>query len=168
MDEVFRPSAYLQEWAHHLDCGTIIDVPSGAGRNAGWIAAQGKNVVCVDIDREAIHRALFVGSVHQAWISGVVADANRSLPFEAEAFQSALIIHPMDLRILENVSPLLRRHGVMIFETYDARGENWRGLPSPMAIRTSLQSRFGFFDYRERSVGPRNEQVVVKLCAYKL
>jgi hypothetical protein len=98
----------------------------------------------------------------------VVADANRSLPFEAEVFQGAIIIHPMDLRILETVPPLLRKNGVMIFETYDARGENWRGLPSPMAVRISLQSRFGFFDYTERKVGPSNEQVVVKLCAYKL
>ena len=91
MGHALHPSPYLRTWAHLLDGGRILDVPGGEGRNAHWLAALGKNVVCVDIDRDKINLALVHASNDQGWIGGVFADANCCMPFEAETFKGAII-----------------------------------------------------------------------------
>ena len=125
-------------------------------------------MVCVDRNAERINRALAHRASYRGRIVGVVADANEPLPFEVESFKGAVIVHPMDLLVLETVAPLLCPGGVLVFETYEARGENWRSLPAHRSVRARLKSRFGFLDYKERLVGPNKQHAVVKLCAFRL
>ena len=53
-----HPTALLAEWLPHLPRGRALDVACGAGRNALYLAANGFDVVALDISRVGLERGL--------------------------------------------------------------------------------------------------------------
>jgi SAM-dependent methyltransferase len=149
----------------------VIDIPAGFGRHSCWLREIGHQVIAVDLE---IMRMRFVNQtpgghpMKSGSIDCVVANAERVLPFRANAFDLALVIHYVSRHLFREVRSVLRPGGYLIFETFGAQGGNRRELPSPGAIAEDLSSSFDLLDYRERIAGaPEQKASVVKLLAQK-
>lgn len=52
-----EPSAFLARWIDHVPRGRALDLATGTGRNARFLAERGFEVTAVDVSRVAIDRA---------------------------------------------------------------------------------------------------------------
>ncbi len=153
---------------HALD---VLDIPSGFGRHSLFLAGLGHRVVSVDVDEKRLVHAAVIWD-HEQRTSGtlahVVADARHDLPFPADAFDLVLVVHYVSDRIIEAVCPLIRRGGLLLYETFGAQGDNWKDLPLAGATASRLRD-FEILDLRERPV-QRSAcvAVTVKMLARKL
>ncbi|CDX57748.1 hypothetical protein MPL1032_220153 [Mesorhizobium plurifarium] len=96
-----------------------------------------------------------------------MVDAEQPLPFCAEAFDLALIIHYVSDSIIEAICPLVRPGGFLIYESFGAHGNNWTGLPLSGQTAKRL-SGFELLELRERDVrGTTERKVTVKMLAQK-
>lgn len=146
----------------------ILDIPCGFGRHARWLASSGAQVIGLDIDERRISQARTLSKAHAAQIVWAVADAERSLPVRDGSFDVIVIVHYVTDRIIDMACRVLKPGGHLIFETFDARGENWRDLPFIGAIPAALANGFETIDLHERAVGPDNSRAVVRALARML
>ena len=137
----------------------ILDLASGGGRHARWLASNGHDVTALDIDAPRLTQWP-KAPIDHGRICTLVADANRDLPFRRESFDAVVVVHFVSPALIERISRVLRPHGYLVFETFGGQGENWRTLPAEGAIREALGLDFEVLDYRERRVGPAETRSV--------
>jgi SAM-dependent methyltransferase len=144
----------------------VLDVPCGFGRHSRWLASKGFRVTALDIDAVRVSEALGIppkdGSVQ--WI---VSDIESGWPFAPAVFDLALVIHYCSDAVLTRARDALKPNGYLIYETFDARGQNWRALPALRSIRAMLSVEFDMLELNERPVGPFKDRAVVRLLARK-
>jgi len=140
-------------------------MPCGSGRHTRWLASLGYAVVGVDNDARILANAKQQSSAFEASIQWLLADIERPLPFVHGSFDLALVVHYVSDSVLERVRNALRPGGYLVFETFDARGENWRALPVSQSMSTALTRGFETLDVRERIVGPGANRAVVRALA---
>ena len=145
----------------------ILDLPSGTGRHALWLADKGYDVTAIDIDEGRIRqcRATSRAYPERGSIQYVVGNANGGVPFALATFDAAIIVHFVSKGLLGRVTPLLRPNGHLIYETFGGQGENWRALPHSCETRDEIAGAFDVVYYRERYVGPSKQSVAVRLLA---
>lgn len=144
----------------------VLDIPCGFGRHTLFLAQLGHRVTGVDIDAACIKRATDSSVTHRLdYANFLVGDANEALPFQHASFDLALIVHFAGERLIPSLTPLLRPHGLLAYETFGGQGKNWRELPKPGEVRFSLAPRFELLHYKERPVGPAKEAVAVTVLA---
>ena len=146
----------------------VLDIPCGFGRNARWIASSGAQVIGLDIDEGRISQARALSKANAAQIVWAVADAEESLPVREASFDVVVIVHYVTDRVIETAHSVLKLGGHLIFETFDARGENWRDLPIVGAIPAALANGFETICLHERAVGPDNSRAVVRAFARRV
>ncbi len=146
----------------------ILDISCGFGRHSRWLAANGALVVGLDVSENRISQAFTLSGGHAAQIMWVVADAKRSLPLLDSSFDVVVIVHYFADNVIEMARRALKPEGYLIFETYDARGENWRQLPRMGTIPTALTNGFEIVYIHERAVGPNSSRAVVRALARAL
>lgn len=82
-----HPTALLAEWAPELPRGRALDVACGAGRNALFLAAAGRQVDAIDVSPTALERARRSANsrnVDVRWIEADLAhDPDAVLPDES-------------------------------------------------------------------------------------
>lgn len=140
-------------------------MPCGSGRHARWLASLGYAVVGVDKDAHILASAKEQSSAFKGSIQWILADIERPLPFLPESFDLALVVHYVSGVVLERARSALRPGGYLVFETFDARGENWRTLPPARTISIELDRGFETLVIRERTVGPQASRAVVHALA---
>jgi SAM-dependent methyltransferase len=130
-----EPSRWLVDHGHILpSSGNALDVASGSGRNAFWLAARGLQTLAVD-------RSL-------ASVAGIRATASqRHLPLHAEvvdlemegatlpvsAFDVVVVVHYLHRALFPALKGALRPGGVLVYETF-TRGQAERGKPTNPAF----------------------------------
>ena len=166
-----EPSRYVSNCIAkiRLSAGAaVLDLACGSGRHAALVASTGCHVTAADIDPK---RLTDVGQIPASFrgdgtINTVRADGSGTLPFRDEGFDLVMIVHFVPPGIIANVTPLLRRGGHLLLETYGGHGENWRMLPEAGKLRRELKTEFDVLDYRERLVGPtKHEAASVRFLA---
>jgi hypothetical protein len=76
------------------------------------------------------------------------------------------MVHFVSANVIRRTKPVIRRGGYLIFESFGAQGENWRGLPAPGCMANELADGFELLDYRERPAGPTGtEAAAVRFIA---
>lgn len=132
---------------------TILDIPCGFGRHTLWFADLGHQVVAADIDpqRVAHVRSALAEATHPG--KTVVLDARSRLPFEDAAFDGAIVIDYVEPALLAQMARFLRPGGFLIYETFSARGDNWRGLLLPGEADEILGDFFNITARMTREVG---------------
>jgi len=60
-----------------------------------------------------------------------VVDARGELPFQNDAFDAVVIVDFVNDYLLKTIGKHVRAGGWLVFESYSARGGNWRQLLSP-------------------------------------
>jgi SAM-dependent methyltransferase len=156
-------AAWLTMHRHLLpDGGDALDVASGRGRHALWLAAQGFRVTAMDRDSDAL-RTLETDAMRLGLpIATLREDLERegaTLP--TEAFDVVVVVHYLHRPLFPQLLAALRSGGVLVYETFTtaqaARGKptnpaflllagELRDLVAPLEV---LVAREGEFDGRD-------------------
>ncbi|WP_322051411.1 class I SAM-dependent methyltransferase [Paraburkholderia bannensis] len=131
MHGVGEPSAWVRQWAHLIaPGGTVLDLASGAGRHARWLAQQGHPVAALDRDPAAL--ATMEGVPGIGTLECDLEGAPWPLPDDAR-FAAIVVTNylhrPLMARLLDALAP----GGVLIYETF-AQGNETVGKPSNPAF----------------------------------
>ncbi len=97
---------------------------------------------------------------------GVALDATAPLPFPPASFDAAVVVDFVHENLLQNIGDVLRSGGWLMYESYSARGRNWRQLLRPGATIALLRPAFEVIKCATRPAGPTGcEAEVVQLLA---
>jgi SAM-dependent methyltransferase len=162
-----------------LDLGDVLDVGSGDGAAAGYLAPYCRSLVCVDSNPRMIEAARERLGGRHPHVRTEVADVHE-LPFRAASFDSVLLFHTLTYaekpaRALEECARVLRPNGrvvVLALDAHDQReittpyGERHPGF-TPRALK-GLLTRAGltvtFCDVACREAKKPHFQVVLSIA----
>jgi len=128
------PSAWLCAHACHIQPGgSILDVASGYGRNARWLAAQGYQLEAVDKDAMALQSMHGVANINTR-LADIEADA---WPYVNRQFDAIVVCRYLYRPLLPLLVHSLAPGGVLIYETF-MDGQQHYGRPqNPNFLLTS-------------------------------
>jgi SAM-dependent methyltransferase len=156
------PATWLVENVSLLPRGLpVLDVASGAGRNALFLAAAGWHVHAVDRDADALATLRASADVAGVQVSTEVLDLeNSTTAFGEQEFGGVVVFNYLHRPLVPGLIASLAVGGVLIYETFTI-GQEKRGHPknplfllnrgelaqlvAPLAI---LRSREGDFEGR--------------------
>jgi SAM-dependent methyltransferase len=121
------PSDWVLRWAPLVKArGAVLDLASGSGRHARWLAAHGHEVTAVDRDQEAIAALRGV-----AGVTGLLADleGGNPWPFPGRRFDGIVVANYLHRPLFAPIIESLAEDGVLIYETF-AKGNERFGRPS--------------------------------------
>ena len=138
---------------------SVLDIPTGSGRHALLFAKHGHKLTVADIDAGLVRDAAkLCGGV------GVVLDATAALPFPPGLFDAAIIVDFVHEGLLRRIGDVVCPAGWLMYESYSARGRNWRQLLPPGVTKDILEPMFEIVEYVSRPAGPTGcEAEVVQL-----
>lgn len=118
-----RPNQFLVEEISGLRPGRVLDLGTGEGRNAVWLAEQGWQVTAVDFSRVALDRGAAIAQRSGVDVEWVRADLTQYRPVAA-AFDLVVILYlhlPPDARrgVLEQAVTALRPGGRLLIVGHD-------------------------------------------------
>ena len=118
-------SAWMRRFAPLIRRGGhVLDLASGSGRNARWLAAQGWQVEAVDRDGAAL--ALMHGIDN---IATREADLEaQPWPYSGQQFDAIVVCRYLHRPLLPLLAASLAPNGVLIYETF-MRGQEKIGRP---------------------------------------
>ncbi|MGY1487932.1 class I SAM-dependent methyltransferase [Methylobacillus pratensis] len=121
------PSAWLVEHSHYIKPGgRVLDVASGAGRNAIWLARQGFRVTAVDRDAKALATLKSLAPNVEVQIR----DLEQGVwPYVDEHFNAVVVCRYLHRPLLPALASSLVPGGVLIYETF-MQGHEQYGRPS--------------------------------------
>ena len=130
-----EPARWLVDHAHVLPtAGEALDVASGSGRNALWLAARGLRTVALDRDSLAIasiRRA--AAEVHLPLRAEVVDLETADATLPVSAYDVVVVVHYLHRPLFPALRAALRPGGVLVYETF-TRAQALRGKPTNPAF----------------------------------
>ncbi|MFN7983626.1 MAG: class I SAM-dependent methyltransferase [Vicinamibacterales bacterium] len=151
------PSPFIAGWVRRVagECapGSLaLDFAMGRGRHALVLAEHGFRVVGIDIQFDAVSRAMRTAQAHGLRIAGVCADLT-TLPLPAECFETIVVTRYLDRTMFPSFQRALVPGGVLLYETFTERQrELGRGPTSrahllrPGELRTLVRGMDVLFD----------------------
>jgi len=125
-DEKFRKKKYtlgteanpfLRKHIRLLPRGKALDVATGEGRNAVFLAQHGFEVEAVDISKKGISKARRLAKEKGIKIKTVLADLDH-YPIEKERYDLITDFYFLDRRLIPRIKRGLKKGGIVVFETY--------------------------------------------------
>jgi len=129
------PCAWLTDNRHLLPAaGDALDVASGTGRHAIWLAEQGFGTLAIDRDAAAIATLNDESSRRGLSIRTQVVDLEAGRPILArDSFDLVVVVHYLHRPLFPAIVSALRRGGVLVYETF-TRTQAARGKPTNPAF----------------------------------
>ena len=136
-----EPTRWLVEHAPMLPvAGDALDVASGSGRNAYWLAARGLQTLAIDRDAEKIEAICREAAGRRLPLRGEVVDLesndrsvlNFSRTFE-RSFDVIVVVHYLYRPLFPALRAALRPGGLLVYETF-TRAQAQRGKPTNPAF----------------------------------
>ncbi|MBY0471692.1 methyltransferase domain-containing protein [bacterium] len=112
-----EPAAFLKENIHLIPAGRALDVASGEGRNAVFLAKKGFVVDAIDISEEALKKARRLAKENHVTIKTIAADLNQ-YPLKTDYYEAIVVINFLDRKMIPLLKKALKRGGHIIFESY--------------------------------------------------
>jgi SAM-dependent methyltransferase len=126
---LWRPAPFLEEVLPLLPRGRALDVASGSGRDAVYLALNGFEVEAWDHDPEALARARGLAARHGVTLTTVLADLERrDPPLPAAAFDAVVCFRFLHRPLFADLERTLKPGGMLVVETY-RRGQERFGRP---------------------------------------
>ena len=125
------PSSWLVEHADLLPReGRALDVASGRGRHAIWLAERGYSTIAFDRDEDAIRELNDVAHERRLPLRAEVRDLESGEdPFRGAAYDVIVVVHylhrPLFPALIDAVAP----GGLLVYETF-TRAQAARGKPT--------------------------------------
>ena len=162
------PSSWVQRWAPMIPPGgRVLDVASGGGRHARWLAGRGHPVDALDRDAEAL--AALAGV---ALVSTRCADIeNGPWPCERGVYAAVIVTNYLHRPLFPELLAALAQGGVLIYETFAAGNERY-GKPSnpafllrPGELLEIVRGHLRVVAYEDVQVTEPKPAIVQRLCA---
>ena len=168
MHDSNTPSAWVTRWAELIPPGgRVLDVASGHGRHARWLAARGYPVVAVDRDSEAL-----------ACMNGIAGIATRNAdienggwPFTPGTYAGVVVANYLHRPLFPDLLAALAPGGVLIYETFAVGNERY-GRPSNPAFLLQhgellevARGRLRVIAYEDVEVTQPKPAAVQRICA---
>jgi SAM-dependent methyltransferase len=165
---------YAEEIAFNAN-GIIVDVPSGYGRNAAYMASFGVPVVCIDFNDDALEFIKSGVNLTTARLNNpnllttLKLDLlNDPWPFKNESIGAIINVHFFNPKVMEFFLKSLTIGGYLLFETIYGHRGNYLELPAQGFIKKKLGDSFEIKYFKEKKVEPlNNNAATVKLFAQK-
>jgi SAM-dependent methyltransferase len=145
----------------------VIDIATGQGRDALFLAGSGFRVLGLERSSEAIGLVLKASRAEGVEIGLVLADA-RSLPFKEGTAGAVLVFNFLERHIFGDLIRLLAPGGIILYETFLKRhaslGAGGPTNPAYLLDDGELYERFRCLEllfYEEGFVGPSEGRRVV-------
>jgi SAM-dependent methyltransferase len=110
----------VAHWAPLIARGPVLDVASGAGRHARFLADRGLEVIAVDRDQQSIEGVDFVKAN---------LEDGRPWPFPGQRFGGIVVTNYLHRPLFPRLAESLAEGGVLIYETFMSGNERY-GKPS--------------------------------------
>ena len=136
-----EPTRWLVEHARMLPAaGDALDLASGSGRNAYWLAARGLQTLAIDRDAEKIEAICREAAERGLPLRGEVVDLESSdhslwdfsRTFE-RSFDVIVVVHYLHRPLFPALRAALRPGGLLVYETF-TRAQAQRGKPTNPAF----------------------------------
>jgi len=168
---VSEPSGWVRQWAHLIvPGGTVLDVASGAGRHARWLAARGHPVAALDRDAAAL--ATMGGVAGVATLACDLEGAPWPLPDDAR-FAAIVVTNYLHRPLMPRLVDALAPGGVLIYETF-AQGNETVGKPSnpafllaPGELLAVCMPALRVIAYQDGFLPQPREAFVQRICAVR-
>jgi SAM-dependent methyltransferase len=170
LHDQIAPSEWVVRWAHLIPSGSrVLDVASGSGRHARWLAERGYAVSAVDRDAAALATLADVPGV-----APLCADIEIGpWPYARETFAGVIVTNYLHRPLIPDLIAALAPQGVLIYETFAIGNERY-GRPSnpdfllsPGELLEMLRSRFQIIAYEDTQIEQPRPAVVQRVCAVK-
>lgn len=112
-----EPNPFLKKHIHLLPRGTALDIATGEGRNAVFLAQHGFEVDAVDISEKGLRKAQQLAREKGAKINTFVVDLDR-FQIEKERYDIIANFYFLKRRLIPRIKKGLKKGGRVIFETY--------------------------------------------------
>ena len=125
-DEKFREKKYtlgteanpfLRKYIRLLPRGKALDVATGEGKNAVFLAQNGFAVEAVDISQKGLRKARRLAREKGVKVKTVLADLDH-YPIEKERYDLITDFYFLDRRLIPRIKRGLKKGGRVVFETY--------------------------------------------------
>lgn len=146
-DAVRPPSQFLVEQCPHLPCGRALDVASGDGRHALYLARRGWVVDAIDFAYAGLARLLAIARRDRLPVAALQADL-ESFPLPRAHYDVIVNVRYLQRSLVEVLKRALRPGGMIVFETF-LRDQQQLGHPRNPAFlleRGELAERFNDFE----------------------
>jgi SAM-dependent methyltransferase len=171
--DVGEISAWVARWAHLIaPGGTALDVASGRGRHARWLAARGCRVLAVDRDEAALASMSACERIET-----LAADLENGAPWPLaadRAFDAVVVTNYLHRPLFGHLIDALAPGGVLIYETF-AAGNETVGKPSnpafllaPGELLDAVRGRLRVIAYEDGFLDTPRPAYVQRLCAARV
>ena len=113
-----RPSSFLVENIGILPKGRVLDVATGRGRNAVYLAQQGFEVDGIDISREALDAAEALAVESGVSVTFRLMDLENDASLPQEAYDVIICFNYLYRPLIPQLKRSLRPGGMLVYETY--------------------------------------------------
>jgi len=112
-----KPNSFLKKHIHLLPRGTALDIATGEGRNAVFLAQHGFEVDAVDISERGLRKARQLAREKGVKINTFAVDLDR-FQIEKERYDLIANFYFLKRRLIQRIKKGLKKEGRVIFETY--------------------------------------------------
>ncbi len=116
-DEAKEPHSLLKRFAPIVPVGIAVDIATGNGRDAAFLAERGFTVYGLERSVEAIKKARQTMYEKGTNIHAVHGDANN-LPLRGGSADLVIVFYFLVRNIMGEIAGLLRKGGILIYETF--------------------------------------------------
>lgn len=112
-----EPNPFLKKHTHLLPKGKALDIASGEGRNAVFLAQHGFEVDAVDISEKGVRKAKKLAREKGVKMNTFLVDLDQ-YPIEKERYDLIANFYFLKRRLIPRIKKGLKKGGKVIFETY--------------------------------------------------
>lgn len=166
--EISEISAWVRRWSDLISPGgRVLDVASGRGRHARWLAARGHRVDAVDRDPQA-----FAALAGLPGVTVTCADIEQGpWPYAPGAYAGVIVANYLYRPLFPHLVAALAPAGVLIYETFAVGNERY-GRPSnpafllkPGELLDRLRPALRVLAYEDLTVREPRPACVQRVCA---
>lgn len=163
-------SAWVRRFAPLVvPAGRVLDLASGNGRHARWLAGLGYRVEAVDRDAQSLERLADLAgvSLRQADLEG------GAWPYYGQVFDGIVVTNYLHRPLLPNLLACVGEGGVLIYETFMTGNERFGRPTNPAHLLRSgellevVRHRLTVVAFEQGEVAVPRPAVVQRLCAVR-
>ncbi len=121
-------NSFLATWAKGKKPGTALDIASGQGRNAVWLATQGWRVTGVDISDQGLEMSKKAALAAKTRLTTVEADVDTWDLGKEKWDLVTLIYAGSDPKLIERIKPSIKKGGWFVVEFFGKEATAGTGI----------------------------------------
>ena len=167
---IASPSPWITRFEPLIGAGEVLDLASGSGRHAKWLAGLGHPVLAVDRDESALAATARPGVTTMALDLENGADA--VWPFEQKRFAAIVVTNYLHRPLFPHIVASLAEEGVLIYETFAIGNERFGKPSNPNFLLRSgelldLCQALRVIAFEDGYVDQPKPAMVQRICAVK-